>query len=78
MIDDLLQQLQSIRDERALKHKKRYRRSRLDRYRAEFLYLQEAGASHEDIRLWLSKYQHVKMHSTTISRALKRWHQREG
>lgn len=77
MTDDLMQQLEAVQAERALKQKKRYRRSRLDRYRAEVLYLEEAGASHEDIRLWLSQYKHVKMHSTTIGRAVKRWHQRE-
>ena len=78
MSDDLLQQLQQLQAERQVTYKKRYRRSRLDRYRAEILTLEEAGASHRDICTWLSRYKRVKVHFATISRALKRWHQAEG
>lgn len=77
MADDFLQQLQQIQAERQVAYKKRYRRSRLDRYRAEILTLEEAGASHRDICMWLIRYKRVKVHFATVSRALKRWHQRE-
>lgn len=77
MNDDLLQQLENIRAERALKQKRRRLRSPLAHYRAEILYLAEAGASHEDIRLWLSTYKQIKVHATTVGRVLKRWREEE-
>lgn len=78
MNDELMQQLESVQAERAVRKRKYYRASRLDRYRAEMLSLRDAGASHEDIRFWLSKYKRVSVHTSTISRALERWRKQKG
>lgn len=75
---ELLQQLEQVRAQRALAKPKRYRRSRLDRHRAEIQTLQEAGASLAEIQLWLLRYKRIKVHATTIGRALERWDKREG
>lgn len=74
MLDpELEQQLASIRQERLEAHRKRYRRSRLDRFRAEIELLSEAGASHRDIQLWLRRFKHTKVDARTVGRALQRW-----
>ena len=69
----LMQQLDAVRKVRAEARKRRFHRSRLDRYRAELEQLAAAGASWRDLAQWLRTYKRVKVHPTTVGRALARW-----
>lgn len=73
MLDDLIQQLESVRAQRATARRQRFARSRLDRHRAEIEALAEQGASWRDIAAWLRQYKRVKVHPTTVGRRLARW-----
>ncbi len=70
---ELSQQLHEIREQRQLARKRRYSRSRLDRYRAEIEALAEQGASWQEIALWLRQYKRTKVDRTTVGRRLKHW-----
>jgi hypothetical protein len=74
--DELLQELTRIQARRRLSRKKYFRPSRLDPYRAQIQTLAEAGASREDIRLWLRRYAKVVITGRAISLALQRWQAR--
>ena len=71
MIDQLTAELAQIRQHRRIARRKRYYRSRLDRYRAEIVELRRAGATLADIALWLRR-RHCKVVCSTISRYLAR------
>ena len=73
MPEDLQNQLAQIQAQRKAARRKPYRRSRLERHRAELLALARAGASHRDLALWLREYKRVKVHPTTVGRALAKW-----
>ena len=71
--DELRQQLESVRAERATSRRQRYVRSRLDKHRAELELLAEEGASLRDMVAWLRRFKRVKVHPTTVSRRLAFW-----
>jgi hypothetical protein len=54
---------------KALRETKRYRRSKLDKFRGEILALEKAGASCADIALWLREHK-IKADGSTVSRYL--------
>lgn len=58
------------RQERAGKARKKYRVSRLYRYRHDLLALRKCGASYGEMREWLKKYKKVTVATTTIMRFL--------
>lgn len=72
--EELTTQLAAVRTIRQTARQRHHPRSRLDRYRAELEALAEAGASSYDLALWLRQFRRVKVHPTTVWRALKRWH----
>lgn len=55
-----------------------FARSRLDRHRADIQALAAAGASSYDIALWLRTFKRIRVHPTTVWRALKRWTSKQG
>jgi len=63
-------ELSKIREQIQLKKKKRFRRSRLDRFRGEILSLQRAGASLIEISEFVTS-RGVPAVPSTISRYLK-------
>ncbi len=69
----LRDQLETVRGIRLVARRRSHSRSRLDRYRAEIVELAAQGASSYDIALWLRKFKRIKVHPTTVWRALKRW-----
>lgn len=71
MIDHLIAELAMIRQQRRMARRKRYHRSRLDRYRAEVVGLRRAGATLAEIAAWLRR-RHCKVVTSTISRYLAR------
>jgi hypothetical protein len=72
-MDDLARQLNAVRSLRTEARRRRFRRSRLDRYRAELSELAARGASWRDLSVWLRKYHRVKVHPTTVGRRLQSW-----
>ncbi len=61
---DLMTQLEEVRDLRG---------SRPRRHRAEIVPLAAAGVSNYDLALWLCQHKHIKVHTTTVWRVLRRW-----
>ena len=78
MSDELTQQLEAVRSQRAIARRQRFTRSRLDRHRAQIEALAEQGASWRDIAAWLRQYKRIKVHPTTVGRRLAHWRQAEG
>lgn len=71
MIDHLTTELALIRQQRRVARRKRYYRSRLDRYRAEIVVLRLAGATLAEIATWLRR-RRCKVACSTVSRYLAR------
>jgi len=69
----LAHQLAAVRQLRDGAKHRRFRRSRLDRYRAELVELAARGASWRDLAVWLRRYRRVVVHPTTIGRRLASW-----
>lgn len=64
------QEAERIKKRMALRVKKKFAKSKLDKYKPEILQLKAAGLSLEGIRLWLAE-KHVTANRSTISRWLK-------
>jgi len=67
---DAEQVLNDIRTSRATIRRRRYTKSKLDRYRAELVSLKNAGASLSDLVFWLRKTKRTKAQRTTVQRYL--------
>ena len=74
---DLIKQFINIREIRKKARRRRYRRSRLDRYRREIEVINNNGGSWRDIAIWLRKERKFKVHPTTVGRALEKWSNKE-
>jgi len=61
--------LSEIREQRATKRRRSFRRSRLARYRSELVALRKQGASYHELAAWL-RSKRVKVSHTTIIRYL--------
>jgi len=59
-----------IKKRMALRVKKKFTKSKLDKYKPEILQLKAVGSSLEVIRLWLAE-KHIQANRSTISRWLK-------
>lgn len=68
---DIEQELATIRQQRRVNRRRRYYRSRLDRYRAEIVGLRRAGATLAEIATWLRR-RRCRVVASTISRYLAR------
>ena len=71
--NELNQQLQEVRRLREVARRKRFGKSRLNRYRAQIELLRNRGASLRDIAIWLRRFKRVKVHPSTVGRAIARW-----
>ncbi|MGB4600618.1 MAG: hypothetical protein WBI04_11700 [Trichlorobacter sp.] len=69
MQETLTAELAAIRQQRRTARRRRYFRSRLDRYRAEIVALRRAGATLAEIAAWL-RQRRCKVATSTISRYL--------
>ena len=65
-------EVERIRTRRAEARRKMYRKSRLDKYRAELVAMKRAGASCADLAEWLRVSRRCRMHRSSIDRYLKR------
>jgi hypothetical protein len=75
--EKILTQLYEVKYKRGVYRRKRYKRSRLDRFRAEIEIIHKAGGSWRDIAIWLRQYRNMKVHPTTVGRALASWQGKE-
>ena len=67
--DAELQRIQSLRAEA---RRKRFHKSRLEKYRAELVAMYRIGASCGDLAEWLRVTHRCRIHRSTISRFLKK------
>ena len=66
-------ELNRIRSRRAEARRKLFRKSRLDKYRAELIAMRQAGASCADLAEWLRVIHRCKINRSTIDRYLKKY-----
>ncbi|WP_298439200.1 hypothetical protein [Geobacter sp.] len=69
---DAQAEVEHIRARRAEARRKLYRKSRLDKYRAELVAMKRAGASCADLAEWLRVYHRCKVNRSSIDRYLKK------
>ncbi|BDV43404.1 hypothetical protein GURASL_23270 [Geotalea uraniireducens] len=69
---DPLAEVERIRARRAEARRKLYRKSRLDKYRAELVSMRQAGASCADLAEWLRVNHRCKVNRSSIDRYLKK------
>jgi hypothetical protein len=69
---DAQTEVEQIRLRRAEARRKLYRKSRLDKYRAELVAMKQAGASCADLAEWLRVNQRLKVHRSSIDCYLKK------
>ena len=67
---NLSSKLEAVRERRRLAHRPRYRRSKLDRYRAELVALHRMGASYRDLAVYLRHEHRKRVDPTTVRRYL--------
>ena len=70
--DALKAEVQWVRARRAEARRRLYRKSRLDKYRAELVAMKQAGASCADLVEWLRVNHRLKVHRSSIDRYLKK------
>lgn len=73
MTDDLdpAAELTAIRSRRKIAQRQPYRRSRLERYRAELVALRRVGGSYPDLVTWLRTTHRMTVAHTTVMRYLQ-------
>lgn len=69
---DPVAEVERIRARRAEARRKLYRKSRLDKYRAELVAMKQAGASCADLAEWLRVSHRCKVNRSSIDRYLKK------
>ena len=67
---DPVNTLLAIKQRRAMQRRRQYRKSRLEKFRAEIVSLKKAGASSQDIVTWLRMDHRVKIHRSSFDRYL--------
>ena len=67
---NLSAKLAAVRERRRLSRKRRYRRSKLDRYRADLVALHRMGVSYRDMAVYLRLEHRKQADPTTIRRYL--------
>jgi len=65
-------EVERIRARRAEARRKLYRKSRLDKYRAELVAMKQAGASCADLAEWLRLNHRCKVNRSSVDRYLKK------
>ncbi len=69
---DAQAEVERIRSRRTEARRKLFRKSRLDRYRAELMAMKQAGASCADLAEWLRVSHRCKINRSSIDRYLKK------
>ena len=66
-------EISNIRIRRAEARRRRYRKSRLDKYYTELIAMHQAGASLAELAEWLRIKHRCRVHRSSIGRWVKRW-----
>jgi len=69
--NDIETALADIKSFRLLARRRLYRRSRLERYRAELVALRLVGATYRDLQVWLRRERRCRVALSTIYRYLQ-------
>lgn len=69
---DATNELENLRRHCGARRKSHYQRSRLNKWRAELVAFNKAGASLREIALWLRKNKRINISHSTIMRYLKK------
>ncbi|MDY0040911.1 MAG: hypothetical protein RBS57_11425 [Desulforhabdus sp.] len=69
---DAQKEVKRIRALRIRARRQRYRKSRLERYRAELAAMRKAGASCGDLAIWLRVTHRCKINRSSVDRYLKK------
>jgi hypothetical protein len=69
---DAKAEVEWVRTRRAEARRRLYRKSRLDKYRAELVAMKQADASCADLVEWLRVNHRLKVHRSSIDRYLKK------
>ena len=67
---DPIKELQEIKEHREMIKRRLYRKSKLDKYRAELVAMRQAGASAQDLVIWLKMKHRLKIHRSSVDRYL--------
>jgi hypothetical protein len=65
-----LKELQEIKERREMIKRRLYRKSKLEKYRSELVAMRQAGASAQDLVVWLKMKHRLKIHRSSIDRYL--------
>lgn len=65
-------ELDNLNHDCQARRKSHYRRSRLNKCRAELVALAQAGASLRQLPIWLQRNKHIKVSHTSVMRYLKK------
>ncbi len=67
---DPIKELQEVKERREMQRRKLYRKSKLEKYRAELVAMRNAGASYQDLAIWLKMKHRITIHRTSVDRFL--------
>lgn len=65
---DATEELDALRKRKALSRKRRFRKNRLERYRAELITLRQSGASYRELSDWIRMNKRWRVNHTVIRR----------
>lgn len=66
--------LSKVKEDRAVRRKRRtWQKSKISRFIVELIKLKEAGGSYAKLEFWLRKEKRIKIHRTSIKRALDKF-----
>jgi len=67
---DAVKELAEVKALREMQRRRRYRESKLERYRSELVALRRLGASDQDLVTWLRTKKRFKVDRSTVNRYL--------
>lgn len=67
---DPVKELQEIKARREMIKRRLFRKSKLEKYRAELVAMRRAGASPQDLVVWLKMKHRLKIHRSSVDRYL--------
>lgn len=62
------EELEAIRKRKALSRQRRFKKNRLERYRAELIDLRQSGASYRELSAWIKTAKRWKVDHTVVRR----------
>ncbi|MEI6827095.1 MAG: hypothetical protein WCK54_15965 [Desulfuromonadales bacterium] len=69
---DPIKELQEVKIRRKMMKRKFFRKSKLEKYRAELVAMKQSGASPQDLAEWLKMKHRLKIHRSSVDRYLSK------